>query len=64
MAFCNVMVGEVAEFVSVQVICAPGRMLAAGMVTTAPIAAPKLAGFPVSAVLASTHVADVSVKFG
>jgi len=64
--FCNATVAAVAVltvFVMVQVICAAAKIFAAGMVNTLPTSVPKLAGFPVTAALASVQVADEAVKF-
>lgn len=51
-----------AALVKVQVICAAGKTLAAGMVSTPPLNVPKLAGFLVVAALASAQIAEVAVK--
>ena len=48
--------------VKVQVICAAANTLAAGMVSTLPARLPKLPGLPVTAELASVHVALDAVK--
>ena len=48
--------------VKVQVICAAGRMLAAGMLSKRPVSVPNEAGFPVTAELESVQLAPVSVK--
>ena len=64
--FCTATVAAVAVLtvlVMVHVIFAAAFTLAAGTVSTLPASAPKLAGFPVIAELASTQVADVAVKF-
>jgi hypothetical protein len=64
--FCTATVAAVAvftEFVMVQLIFAAATTLAAGMVSTLPTRAPKLAGLPVIAALVSVQVAAVAVKF-
>ena len=55
-------VGVMTALVKVQVICAAGKTLAAGMVINRPLNVPKLAGLPVTAELASVQVAVVKVK--
>ena len=54
-------VGVMTALVKVQVICAAGKTLAAGMVINRPLNVPKLAGLPVTAELASVQVAVVKV---
>ena len=54
-------VGAITALVKVQVICAAGKTLAAGMVMSKPLSVPKLAGLPVTAELASVQVAVVNV---
>jgi hypothetical protein len=50
--------------VNVQVICAPARMFAAGIVTIVPAKLPKLpAGLPEATAFASEQLAAVRVKF-
>lgn len=61
-AFCRLIVGALPVFVKMQLICAAGTTLAAGTVSTLPARVPKLAGFPVTAALASLHVAEVVLK--
>jgi hypothetical protein len=63
--FCNVTVAAFTfkVLVIVQVICAAATTLAGGTVSTLPMSAPKLAGFPVTAELASVQLAAVAVKF-
>ena len=51
-----------AVLMMVQVICAAGRTLAPGTVSTLPVKLPKLAGLPVKPALASTQLADVASK--
>lgn len=55
--FCKATRGRV--LVSTQVMSAPATVRAAGMVTTLPVNVPKLAGAPVTPLLASVHVAAV-----
>ena len=54
-------VGVMTALVNLQVICAAGRTLAAGIVISRPVRVPKLAGLPVTAELASVQVAVVKV---
>ena len=54
-------VGVITALVNLQVICAAGNTLAAGMVMSRPLSVPKLAGLPVTAELASVQVAVVKV---
>ena len=49
--------------VMVQLICAAAKTLTAGMVNTLPANVPKLAGFPVTAELASVQDTAVALKF-
>ena len=60
-SFCTETVADFAALVKVQVILAAGKMFAAGMVSTAPLKVPKLAGLPVIAALASMQVAVATV---
>ena len=55
-------VAVLTAFVMVHLICAAASTLAAGIVKTLPASAPKLAGFPVIAELASLQDAAVAVK--
>jgi hypothetical protein len=48
--------------VKVQVICAAGKTLAAGIFSNCPVSVPNEAGFPVTAELASVQAAPVSAK--
>ncbi len=52
----------VTAFVSTQVMFAPARILAAGIVIVLVASVPKLAGFPVMAELASVQLTDDAVK--
>ena len=64
--FCSATVAAVAVLnvlVKVQLIWAAATTLAAGMVITFPANVPKLAGFPVTAALASLQVTAEAVKF-
>ena len=47
---------------NVQLICAAGNILAAGMAINKPVNVPKLAGFPVTAELLSLQFALAMVK--
>ena len=63
--FCSATVAVLAVLtvlVKMQLICAAAKTLAAGMVSTLPASVPKLAGFPVTAELASVQVAAVAEK--
>ena len=59
--FWTATVGVITALVKVQVIFAAGKTLTAGMVISRPVRPPKLAGFPVTAELASVQVAVVNV---
>ena len=61
-AFCSLIFGATPSLTKVQVICAAGSKLAAGMVNNNPVSEPKLAGFPVTAALASVQLALAIVK--
>jgi hypothetical protein len=61
-AFCKRILGAMPALVKVQVICAAGKTFAAGMVSNKPETAPKEAGLPVTAELASVQLAAVKVK--
>lgn len=64
--FCMATVAAAAVLivlVRMQLIFAAASTLVAGIVMTLPESDPKLAGFPVTAALASLHVALVAVKF-
>ena len=63
--FCTATVAAATftELVKVQVIWAAATTLAAGMVSTLLASVPKLAGFPVTAALASVQLAALAVKF-
>ena len=54
-------VAGIAVLVMTQLICAAGKTLAAGTVSTLPVRLPKLAGLPVKLALASVHDAEVCV---
>lgn len=62
--FCSATVGVVvlSVLVSTQLICAPAKTFAAGMVTTLLANEPKLAGLPVIDELASVQLTEVAVK--
>ena len=62
MVFCKLTVAGFAALVKVQVICAAGKTLAAGIVSNNPLSPPKLAGLPVTAEFASVHDAVVNVN--
>ena len=61
-AACRLMVGALPALVNLHVICAAGKTLAAFTVMAEPATVPKLAGFPVTAELASVQAAVVKVK--
>jgi hypothetical protein len=60
--FCTATVGAFTLLVSVHVICAAARMLAAGMVTTFPASVPNVAGLPVTVAFASVQLTDEATK--
>ena len=62
MAFCRLSNGALPALVNLHVICAAGKMLAAGMAINWPVSVPKLAGLPVTAELASEQLAPEIVK--
>ena len=61
-AFCKLSNGAFPALVNLQVICAAGKTLAAGMAINWPVNVPKLAGLPVTAELASEQLAPEIVK--
>ena len=63
--FCTATVAEVAvitALVNTQLICAPAKTFAAGIVSTLPAKAPKVPTLPVTAELASVQLAADALK--
>ena len=61
-AFCKLIFGALPALVKVQLICAAGKTLAAGMANNCPVSVPKDPGLPVTAELASVQLALAMVK--
>ena len=61
-AFCSPRVGALPALVNLQMICAAGNTLAAGMAINWPVRLPKVPTLPVTTELASVQLAPVIVK--